>query len=191
MKRFLTITLLLMLVASAAFAIELKALRIDSDSGVQKTGLFSLFLESDDDQNVFYLSVTPNPNARTITSATLMVNGEMYVPADLLWYRQDGYFIAPVMLANQESGFSTYAEIYDSKEGGIELYMGYVEDELQCFGGPDDLIWSLLMDGRLDLYVYDEWGYFIDEIHVTVADETKALLSKYSYFIQNNFKPLF
>ena len=69
--------------------------------------------------------------------------------------------------------------------------MGYVHDDLQCFGGPDDLIWSLLMDGRLDLNVYDEWGYPVDEIHVTLADDTRTLLSKFSNFIKNTFKPLF
>lgn len=191
MKKILALLLSLMLLASVAFALDLKDMKIDTDSGVQENGLFGLFLESQDQKNIFYISVTPKPNARTITSATLMLDGEMYVPVDLLWYRQDDYFIAPIMLANQESGFSTYAEIYDSKEDGVELYMGYVEDELQCFGGPDDLIWSLLMDNKLDLYVYDEWGYFMDEIHVTVADDTKDLLSKFSYFIQNTFKPLF
>lgn len=84
MKRILALLLSLMLLASVAFALDLKDMKIDPDSGVQQNGLFGLFLESQDGKSIFYISVTPTPNARTITSATLMVDGEMYVPADLL-----------------------------------------------------------------------------------------------------------
>ncbi|MBR2281744.1 MAG: hypothetical protein IJ863_03870 [Spirochaetales bacterium] len=191
MKRILVLLFSLVLIASSAFSLELNDLRIDPDSGVQENGMFSLYLQTEDASSIFYINVTAKPQASTVTNSVLLVDKASYVPDDLLWYRNDGDFLSVLLLENQESRFTTYAEIYDTRENGIELYMGYVHDDLQCFGGPDDLIWSILMDGRLDLNVYDEWGYPVDEIHVTVADDTRPLLSKFSNFIKNTFKPLF
>ncbi len=188
MKKALTLLICLILTIGAAFAIDLY---IDPDSGVQENGFFGLYLQSKDAKTILYISVTPQPGINTVTAAHLLVDEKPYLPDNLLWYRVDGDFYAPAIFTNQNSGFSTYAEFYDLREDGIELYFGYVEDQLQCFGGPDDLIWSLLMDGNLNLTIYDEWGYYMGELSFTVIGDTKPLLSTFSDFIQNNFKPSF
>ncbi len=188
MKRIIALLICLFFAAGAIFAIDM---HVDPDSGVQSNGFFSLYLQSEDGKDLLYINVTPKPTASTLTAAVIQIDGKPYVPDNLLWYRNEDCFISPIMIANEGSSFSTYAEIYDDREDGISLFMGYYEDELQCFGGPDDLIWSLLMEKQLDVSIYDEWGYLMGDLHFTVVDDTEKLLQLFSSFIKYSFEPTY